>query len=169
MGDKPVLWMPRRLSEATIARARRDYDLILNEADTPGTADEIIAMSARVDAMIPCHSEHFTADVVDKLDPRLKIIANHSVDYSGQFPKQSYDFDDSIRGNDNGMLDVGDLVLVRLPDELPEEPDAVLALAALATSATSATTAFFCSILSAIAYLLEPPARLFGHSTRHQW
>ncbi|MHA6264772.1 2-hydroxyacid dehydrogenase [Arenibacterium sp. CAU 1754] len=79
MGEKPVLWMPRRLSEATIARARRDYDLILNEADTPGTADEIIAMSARADAMIPCHSEHFTADVVDKLDPRLKIIANHSV------------------------------------------------------------------------------------------
>jgi TonB-dependent receptor len=37
------------------------------------------------------------------------VIANHSVDYSGQFPKQSYDFDDSIRGNDNGMLDVGDL------------------------------------------------------------
>lgn len=76
---KPVLWMPRRLSDATIERARRDYDLILNEADTPGTAEEIIAMSARVDAMMPCHSELFTAEVVARLDDRLKIVANHSV------------------------------------------------------------------------------------------
>lgn len=79
MGSKPALWMPRRLSEATIARARRDYDLILNAADTPGSPEDIIAMSARADAMIPCHSEHFTAEVAARLDPRLKIIANHSV------------------------------------------------------------------------------------------
>ncbi|MBE0453327.1 2-hydroxyacid dehydrogenase [Roseovarius autotrophicus] len=76
---RPAIWLPRRLSEATIARARRDYEVILNEEDTPGTAEEIIAMSARVDAMIPCHSEHFSADVVARLDPRLRIVANHSV------------------------------------------------------------------------------------------
>jgi len=28
---------------------------------------------------MPCHSEQFSADVAAKLDPRLKIIANHSV------------------------------------------------------------------------------------------
>ncbi len=77
--SKPVIWIPRRLSDATLARARRDYEVIVNEADTPGTAEEIIAMSSRVDAMIPCHSEHFSADVVARLDPRLKIVANHSV------------------------------------------------------------------------------------------
>ncbi|MDX5382047.1 MAG: D-glycerate dehydrogenase [Rhodobacterales bacterium] len=76
---RPVLWIPRRLSEATLARARRDYDVIVKDEDTPGTADEIVAMSAQVDAMIPCHSEHFSADVVARLDPRLKIVANHSV------------------------------------------------------------------------------------------
>ncbi len=79
MSDKPVVWMPRRLSAATIERASRDYELILNEADTPGTTEEIIAMSAKVDAMMPCHSEHFSAQVVAQLDPRLKIVANHSV------------------------------------------------------------------------------------------
>lgn len=79
MGDKPVLWLPRRVSDATIARARRDYEVILNEADTPGLAEDIIDMSAKVDAMMPCHSEHFTAEVVARLDPRLKIVANHSV------------------------------------------------------------------------------------------
>jgi lactate dehydrogenase-like 2-hydroxyacid dehydrogenase len=76
---KPVLWIPRRLSEATLARARRDYEVIVKDDDTPGTPDEIVAMSARVDGMIPCHSERFSADVVARLDPRLRIVANHSV------------------------------------------------------------------------------------------
>lgn len=77
--SRPVIWIPRRLSDATLERARRDYDVILNEADTPGTAEDIVAMSAQADGMIPCHSEHFTADVVTRLDPRLRIVANHSV------------------------------------------------------------------------------------------
>ncbi|MFQ6548014.1 2-hydroxyacid dehydrogenase [Aestuariibius sp. 2305UL40-4] len=76
---KPVIWIPRHLSDATLERARRDYDVILKQEDTPGTAQEIIEMSAQADGMIPCHSEHFTADVAGRLDPRLKIIANHSV------------------------------------------------------------------------------------------
>ncbi len=79
MADKPVLWLPRRVSDATIARARESYEVILNEADDVSTADQIVAMSARVDAMMPCHSEVFSADVVSRLDPRLKILANHSV------------------------------------------------------------------------------------------
>ncbi|MEO9527609.1 D-glycerate dehydrogenase [Roseibium sp.] len=79
MSGKPVLWLPRRVSDSTIARARRNYDVIVTETDMPGTADEIVAMSAKADAMMPCHSEHFSADVVARLDPRLKIIANHSV------------------------------------------------------------------------------------------
>ena len=79
MTSRPVIWFPRKLSDATLARARSTYDIIVNEADTPGTADEIIAISAQVDAMVPCHSEHFSADVVAALDPRLKIVANHSV------------------------------------------------------------------------------------------
>ena len=46
MSDRPVLWLPRKVSDATVARARRDYEVILNEDDTPGTADQIIVMSA---------------------------------------------------------------------------------------------------------------------------
>jgi len=76
---RPVIWIPRLLSDATVERAGRDYEVILNEADTPGTPEEIVAMSARVDGMIPCHSEHFSAEVVARLDPRLRIVANHSV------------------------------------------------------------------------------------------
>ena len=77
--QKPVIWITRKLSAATLARARRDYDVIWDEADTPASAADIIAMSGQIDGVIPCHSEHFSADVVAQLDPRLKIIANHSV------------------------------------------------------------------------------------------
>jgi lactate dehydrogenase-like 2-hydroxyacid dehydrogenase len=76
---KKRIWITRRLSDATLERAARDYDVVINHDDTPGTAEEIIAASAAFDAIIPCHSERFSADVVAQLDPRLKIVANHSV------------------------------------------------------------------------------------------
>lgn len=79
MSGKPRLWITRRLSDATLERAARDYDLVVNQDDTPGTAEQLIAASAKFDAIIPCHSEHFSAEVAAKLAPRLKIIANHSV------------------------------------------------------------------------------------------
>ena len=76
---KPVLWIPRKLSANTQARAAQDYEVILNPDDTTWTADEIIAMSEKTDAILPCHSEDFSADVAAGLSDRLKIIANHSV------------------------------------------------------------------------------------------
>ncbi len=79
MSAKPVLWITRRLSDATLERATRDYDVIINHQDRVCTQDEIVAMSAKVDAIIPCHSEILNADVANKLDDRVKIIANHSV------------------------------------------------------------------------------------------
>ena len=77
--SKPRLWITRRLSDATIERAMRDYDTVVNYEDTPGTAAELIAASAYFDAVIPCHSEHFSEQVVAQFAPRLKIVANHSV------------------------------------------------------------------------------------------
>ena len=57
----------------------RDYDVIINHADGLHSTDDLIAMSAKADAIIPCHSEHFSEPVARHLDARLKIIANHSV------------------------------------------------------------------------------------------
>ncbi|MFK7893433.1 MAG: 2-hydroxyacid dehydrogenase [Granulosicoccus sp.] len=79
MSSRPVLWITRRLSKKTIERARIDYEVVMDEADEPAPAETIIARSAQVDACIPCHSEIFSADVVNRLSPRMKIIANHSV------------------------------------------------------------------------------------------
>ncbi len=79
MTNRPVVWITRKLSQATLDRAARSYDLVVNSADGLHSADDIIKMSACVDAIVPCHSEVFSAEVVSQLDPRLKIIANHSV------------------------------------------------------------------------------------------
>ncbi len=79
MSTKPKLWITRKLSDNTQARAQRDYDVILNNDDTLSSADHLIKMSHEVDAIIPCHSELFDAHTVEQLAPRLKIVANHSV------------------------------------------------------------------------------------------
>jgi lactate dehydrogenase-like 2-hydroxyacid dehydrogenase len=76
---KPRVWITRKLSDATLERATRDYDVVINHDDHPGTAPQLISASANFDAIIPCHSEHFNADVVAKFDDRLRIVANHSV------------------------------------------------------------------------------------------
>ena len=78
-GGRPRIWITRRLSEATLERARRDYDVVLDEEDRPRSRAEIVSMSAEVDAMVPCHSEVFDADTVAALDARTRIVANHSV------------------------------------------------------------------------------------------
>ena len=77
--SKPRIWVTRRLSDATLERAARDYEVVINYGDRPGTAEESIAASAAFDGIIPCHSEHFSAEVVAQFSDRLKIVANHSV------------------------------------------------------------------------------------------
>ncbi len=77
--DKPVLWITRKLSANVVARAQRDYHTIVEFEDIPASAEKIIEMSSKVDAILPCHSEKFTQKVVERLSNRLKIIANYSV------------------------------------------------------------------------------------------
>jgi len=79
MSDKPRLWITRKLSDNTEARARETYDVVLNPKDTLSSTDDIVRMSAEVDAIIPCHSELFDKNTVARLDKRLRIVANHSV------------------------------------------------------------------------------------------
>jgi len=71
--------MTRVLSPATISRARRDYDLDLNEADVPFTPDELIARAAGKDALLITLADRFGSDVIARLDPSVKVIATYSV------------------------------------------------------------------------------------------
>ena len=76
---KPVVWITRKLTDATMARAARNYEVIDNPEDRTFSTDELVELSRNVDAILPSHSEVFTADVVAALSERIKIVANHSV------------------------------------------------------------------------------------------
>lgn len=79
MTTKPTLLIPRKLAPAVLERAHASYDVILNADDIVYPREALIAACQHVDAVLPCHSEHFSADVIAALPDRLKIIANHSV------------------------------------------------------------------------------------------
>jgi lactate dehydrogenase-like 2-hydroxyacid dehydrogenase len=79
MPDKPKLLITRRLRDAVQARAAERYQVLTNDDDHVFSRDELIAKCAHVDAVLPCHSEHFSADVIAELPKSLRIIANHSV------------------------------------------------------------------------------------------
>ncbi len=79
MTGRPRLLVTRRLSPEVEARAGRDYDAVFNPADRVLTREELVAACQDVDAVLPCHSERFDADVIAALPDRLRLIANHSV------------------------------------------------------------------------------------------
>ena len=76
---RPVIFIARRLPDAVLARAEKSYEIIVNYDDLPYSSDQILEMSAKVDGIVACHSEQFTAAVVNALEPRVKIVANYSV------------------------------------------------------------------------------------------
>lgn len=79
MPDRPTVLVTRRLTDAVHNRLERDYNPVFNLDDRVFDRDELMANCQSVDAVIPCHSEHFSADVIAALPERLKVIANHSV------------------------------------------------------------------------------------------
>ncbi|VVT07638.1 D-glycerate dehydrogenase [Rhizobium sp. EC-SD404] len=76
---RPSLLITRRLTDAVLKRAARDYDVQLNADDHVFSREELLDHCRTVDAVLPCHSERFDAEVLAQLPDRLKIIANHSV------------------------------------------------------------------------------------------
>jgi lactate dehydrogenase-like 2-hydroxyacid dehydrogenase len=78
---KPVVLVTRRLPDAVEDRLRRDYQPILNPDDVLYTSDQIIERARGADAIMPCHTEKFTADVIARLPESVRVIANYSVGY----------------------------------------------------------------------------------------
>ncbi len=78
---KPTVLVTRKLPDAVEARLSRDYDARLNPDDTLYETDDLIARAEGADAIMPCHTEHFTADVFERLPKSVRIIANFSVGY----------------------------------------------------------------------------------------
>lgn len=78
---KPAILVTRKLPDAVEARLRRDYDVRLNPGDILYSGDEIIERAKDVDAILPCHTEKFSAEVISRLPGRVRAIANFSVGY----------------------------------------------------------------------------------------
>lgn len=78
---KPVVLVTRKLPDAVEDRLRRDYDPILNPDDALYSSDEIIERAKGADAILPCHTEKFTAEVIARLSDSVRVIANYSVGY----------------------------------------------------------------------------------------
>jgi len=77
----PVVLVTRKLPDAVEERLRRDYDPILNPQDTLYSSDEIIERAKGAAAILPCHTEQFTAEVIARLPESVRVIANYSVGY----------------------------------------------------------------------------------------
>lgn len=78
---KPIVLVTRKLPDAVEERLRRDYDPVLNPDDALYSNDEIINRAKDADAILPCHTEKFTAEVIARLPECVKAIANYSVGY----------------------------------------------------------------------------------------
>jgi len=79
MNAKPVILVTRKLPDAVEARLKRDYQPILNPDDRLYGADEIIEMASGAAAILPCHTEKLTAEVIGRLPGSVRVIANYSV------------------------------------------------------------------------------------------
>lgn len=81
MHARPVVLVTRKLPDAVERRLARDYDARLNPSDTLYSKDELVDRSRGAQAILPCHTEHFSADVFERLPPEVRIIANFSVGF----------------------------------------------------------------------------------------
>ena len=78
---KPVVLVTRKLPQAVEDRLRRDYQPRLNPDDRLYSKDALIEAAAGADAIIPCHTERFSAEVIARLPASVRIIANFSVGF----------------------------------------------------------------------------------------
>lgn len=81
MSKKPVVVAGRKLPAAVEERLSRDYEPRFNADDRLYSSDQFLALiaEAKADALLPCHTEHLSAEVIARLPESVKIIANFSV------------------------------------------------------------------------------------------
>ncbi len=77
--EKPVVLVGRKLPEAVEARLARDYQPRLNPDDRLYTGEELIALAEGAAAVLPCHTEHLTAELIAQLPQSVRAICNYSV------------------------------------------------------------------------------------------
>jgi lactate dehydrogenase-like 2-hydroxyacid dehydrogenase len=81
MSKKAVVLVTRKLPQAVEARLARDYDARFNKEDAVYNSKQIIDLAAGADAIIPCHTEKLTAEVIQQLPDSIRAICSFSVGY----------------------------------------------------------------------------------------
>ena len=79
MPTKPILLVTRKLPDAVLDRAARDYDARINHADEVYGPDELIARAEGCDAIVTCSTEQYSADVIERLPASVRAVATFSV------------------------------------------------------------------------------------------
>ncbi len=79
MPKKPVVVATRKLPDAVEARLERDYEARLNPDDRSYSADELVTLLEGADAVMPCHTERLSREVIERLPASVRAISNVSV------------------------------------------------------------------------------------------
>jgi len=79
MNNKPIVLVTRKLPDAVEHKLAEYFEVILNPEDKLYSSEELLQLATQADAILPCHTEKFTAATISLLPPRVKAIANFSV------------------------------------------------------------------------------------------
>jgi lactate dehydrogenase-like 2-hydroxyacid dehydrogenase len=79
MNKRMVVLVTRKLPLAVEDRLRRDYEPRFNADDRLYPTDELISLAQGADAIIPCHTEKLSAEVIARLPASIKAIVCFSV------------------------------------------------------------------------------------------
>lgn len=77
--NQPVILVTRKLPDAVERKLAEAFTPILNPDDKLYSSDELLGLAERADAILPCHTEHFSAETIARLPARVRAIANFSV------------------------------------------------------------------------------------------
>lgn len=77
--SKPTVLVTRHHAERVEARLARDFDARLNAEDQLLGPEEMIEAATAADAILPCATEPFSADVIKRLPESVKIVASYGV------------------------------------------------------------------------------------------
>lgn len=79
MPPKRTVLVTRKLPAMVEQRLAHDYDARLNVEDRRYPTDELLALAEGAAAIVPCHTERLSAEVIGKLPGSVQIIACFSV------------------------------------------------------------------------------------------
>ena len=79
MENKPVVLVTRKLPAVVEAKLAQHFTTLLNPDDRLYSTPELLELAAQADAILPCHTEKFSAETIAQLPQRIRAIANFSV------------------------------------------------------------------------------------------